>query len=59
MGLNLKPYECVVKAYDGPFKVSTTPMVDLIVYVFKYLNTGKITPEYYFTNDYVIEVSEL
>ena len=28
-------------------------MVDLGNYIFKYLNTGKITPEEQFTNDYV------
>ena len=33
-------------------------MVDLVTYVFKYLNTGKITPEECFTNDYVKEVYE-
>ena len=33
-------------------------MVDLGTYEFKYLNTGKITPEEFFTNDYVKEVYE-
>ena len=33
-------------------------MVDLVTYVCKYLNTGKITPEGLFTNDYVEEVYE-
>ena len=45
LGLNLKFSEHVIKEYGGKFKVSTTPMVDLGTYVFKYLNTGKITPE--------------
>ena len=33
-------------------------MVDLGTYVFKYLNTGKITPGKQFTNDYIKEVYE-
>ena len=56
--LNLKLSEHVIKAYDGPFKGSTTPMVDLGTYIFKYLNLGKITPEESFTNSYVEEVYE-
>ena len=31
-------------------------MVDLVTYVFKYVNTRKITPEELFTNAYVEEV---
>ena len=45
-----------MEAYDGPFNGSTTPMFDLGMYIFKYLNTGKITPEESFTNAYVEEV---
>ena len=48
---SLKLSEHVIKAYDGPFKGSTTPMVDLGTYIFKYWNTWKITPEEFFTND--------
>ena len=33
-------------------------MVNLGMYIFKYLNTGEITPEEYFTNAYVEEVYE-
>ena len=33
-------------------------MVDLGTYIFKYLNTRKITPEYFFTNAYFKEVYE-
>ena len=33
-------------------------MVDLGTYISKDLNTGKVTPEEYFTNDYVEEVYE-
>ena len=33
-------------------------MVDLGTYIFKDLNTGKITPEETFTNSYVKEVHE-
>ena len=43
--LNIKFSEQVTKADDGPFKGSTTSMVDLGRYVFKDLNTEKITPE--------------
>ena len=43
--LNLKLSEHVVKSDDGPFKLSTKPMVDLGTNVFKDFNTGKITPE--------------
>ena len=43
--LNLKLSEHVIESYDGPFDGSTTFMVDLGTYIFKYLNTGQITPE--------------
>ena len=43
--LNLKYSEHVIKAVDGTFNRSTTPMVNLGKYIFKDLNTGKITPE--------------
>ena len=58
LGLNLKFSEHVIEADDGTFKGSTTPMVDLGTYIFKYLNTGKITPEESFANAYVVEVYE-
>ena len=48
--LNLKFYYYVVEEDGGPFKGSTEPMVDLVKYEFKYLNTGKITPKELFTN---------
>ena len=54
--LNLKFPEHIIKADDGTFKGSTTPMVDLGTYIFKILNTGEITPEESFTNSYVEEV---
>ena len=38
--------------------MSTTPMVDLGTYIFKYLNIGEITPEELFTNAYIEEVYE-
>ena len=50
LGLNLKLSEHVIKAYDGPFKGSIKPMVDLGIYIFKCLNIGKIKPEEFFTN---------
>ena len=40
--LNLKFFEHIIEAYDGPFNCSTTPMVDLVTYIFKDLNTGKL-----------------
>ena len=45
LGLNPKFSEHVIEAYYGPFNGSTTPMVDLGTYIFKYLNTGKMIPE--------------
>ena len=45
LGLNLELYVHVIKADDGPFNRSTTAMVDLGMYIFKYLNTEKITLE--------------
>ena len=45
MGLNLEFSEHFIKANDGHFKGSTEPIVDLGTYIFKDLNTGKITPE--------------
>ena len=45
LGLNLKFSEHVIEADDGPFNRFTIPMVDLGTYIFKYLNTGNITPE--------------
>ena len=56
--MNLKISEHVIEADDGTFKGSTTPMVNLGEYIFKDLNTGKITPEQLFTNAYVEEVYE-
>ena len=50
--------ELVIKADDGTFKGSTTPMVDLGTYIFKDLKTGKITPEEQFTNFYTKEIYE-
>ena len=43
--LNIKFPKNIIEADDGPFKGSTAPMVDLGVYIFKYLNIGKIKPE--------------
>ena len=56
--LNLKLSEHVTQAAYGPVKGSTTPMVDLGMYIFKDLNTVKIKSEESFTNDYVKEVYE-
>ena len=42
LGLNFKLSDHSIESDDGHFKVSTTPMVDLGVYDFKDLNTGKL-----------------
>ena len=56
LGLNIEFSEHFIKSDDGHFNRSTTPMVDLGTYIFKILNTGKITPEESFNNSYVEEV---
>ena len=56
LGLNFKFSEHVIKDDDGPFKGSTTSVVNLGTYIFKYLNTREITPEESFANAYVKEV---
>ena len=43
--LNLKLFEHVIEADDGPLKWSSSPMVDLGTYEFINLNAWKITPE--------------
>ena len=45
LGFNLKFSEHVIKADGVPFKGSITPMVYLGKYIFKDLNTEKITPK--------------
>ena len=40
LGLNLRFSEHVIESDDGPFKGSTTPMVNLGTDIFKDLNTG-------------------
>ena len=55
LGLHLKFSDHVIESDYGPFKGYITTMVDLVTYEFKYLNTGKITPEELFTNAYVEE----
>ena len=52
LGLNLKSSEHVIEADDGTFNGCTTPMVDLVTYIFKVLNKGKIKSEESFTNAY-------
>ena len=42
LGLNLKLSENIIEANYGPFKGSTTPKVNLGMYIFKDLNTGKL-----------------
>ena len=57
--LNLIFSEHVIEADDETFKGPTTPMVYLGTYIFKILNTEKITTEESFTGAYVEEVYEL
>ena len=52
LGLNLEFSDRVIEADDGYFKGSKAPMVDLGMYEFKDLNTGKITPGELFMNSY-------
>ena len=56
--LNFKVSEHVIKAGNKPLKGSTATTVDLGTYDFRDSNTGKITPEKSFTNDYAEEVYE-
>ena len=58
LGLNLKKHEHIIKVGDGPLKGSTAPMIYFGTYRFKYLHTGKITPEESFMNSYIQEVFE-
>ena len=44
-GFNLKVYEHVIEAGDEILKISTSNMISLDIYKFKYLNKGKISPE--------------
>ena len=54
--MNLKLSEHAIEADYEHLKGSKTPILHLGTYIFKDLNTGKITPDYFFTNDYVKEV---
>ena len=45
LGLNIKFSEHIIEAGGVPFNGSKTPMVDLVTYIFKYLNTGRIPTE--------------
>ena len=47
--LSAKVSDHVIEADDGTFKGSAPPMVDICMYEFKALNTGKITSEDFFT----------
>ena len=42
--LNFKFSNHVIESYDGHFKGYKTPVVDLVTYEYKCLNTGNITP---------------
>ena len=58
LGLYLFIFNCVIKGGDGTFENCTAPMVDLGNYEFKNLDTGKLSPEEYFTNSHVEELFE-
>ena len=45
LGLDLKLSDQVIGVDDEYLKGSTAPIVDPGMYEFKYLNTGKVTPE--------------
>ena len=57
--LNIENYEHIIESGEGHLKGSTSTMIDLGTYNIKDLNTGKNTPEEYFTNDRVDELYEL
>ena len=41
--LNIKLYDHIIEADDGPYKSSTAPKVDLGTYEFKDINTAKLS----------------
>ena len=55
---NLRFSYHVIEADDGPVKGSMEPMVDLGMYEFTDLETGKTKPEESFMNDYTEELYE-
>ena len=57
--ITFKLSDHVVEGDGGPLKQSRAPMVDLGMNFFKYLNTGKITPEESFMNAYTEDDYEL
>ena len=59
IGKHFKIYEHVMERGGGMFEGLTSPMVDFGAYEFKYINTGKISPEEYYMSAYVEKVFEL
>ena len=55
--LNLKLSYNVIKAYDGPFKGYTEPMIDMGTYEYKNLNIGMIAPVEFFMNACAEEIN--
>ena len=55
--LNLKLSGHFIESDYGPFKDLMVPMVDMVMYEFKSLNIGNITPEDSFVNSYVEEIN--
>ena len=56
---HIKVSDNAIKSDYGPLKGSTALMVNIGWYIFKYLNTGKITPINFFINAYSEELHEL
>ena len=54
--IKFKFSEYIIDSNDEPFKMSTTPTLNLGAYIFKYLNTEKITTEESFIGTYIEEV---
>ena len=52
LGLYLNFSNHAIESDDGPFMITTAPMVDLVAYIFKDLNTGSNKPEESFTDAY-------
>ena len=59
LGLNIYFSRYIIEVVDEPLKGSTSPLIYLGVYYYKYLNMGEVTPEKYFKNVYVEKLFDL
>ena len=50
LGLNIKLSDYVIEPYYVYFQGSTAPVVGLVTYAFKNINTGNVTPAEFFTS---------